>query len=291
VLKNYFKIAWKVLLRRKFFTLISLFAISFTLMVLMTVMAMLDHIFRPMPPEIHRDRTLQLNRLSLQGKNNENNSSPGYAFLHRYTRGLPFVEKESFFTAPATVYSYPNGEKVAFYLKRTDGVFWQILNFRFLEGGAYTEEDNRMARQVAVINETTRHRLFGDNSALGKIVEADGQRFQVVGVVENVPIFRQTPFADIWAPIRTAKSHAYEENLMGGFNGIYLSRILERAPEIGVRKAFGASSVCLIGQFVVENILLTLIGGLLGFAGSLSAGDLRFLPGSIRGNSHGDLLS
>jgi putative ABC transport system permease protein len=43
-----------------------------------------------------------------------------------------------------------------------------------------------------------------------------------------------------------------------------LSRILERAPEIGVRKAFGASSLDLVGQFVVENVLLCLIGSLLG---------------------------
>ena len=40
-----------------------------------------------------------------------------------------------------------------------------------------------------------------------------------------------------------------------------VSRILERASEIGVRKAFGASSRTLVGQFVVENVVLTLVGG------------------------------
>ena len=33
-----------------------------------------------------------------------------------------------------------------------------------------------------------------------------------------------------------------------------VSRIMERASEIGVRKAFGASSRALVGQFVVENV-------------------------------------
>ena len=47
---------------------------------------------------------------------------------------------------------------------------------------------------------------------------------------------------------------------------VNLSRILERSSEIGVRKAFGASSRTLVGQFVVENVVLTLLGGLLGFA-------------------------
>ncbi len=36
-----------------------------------------------------------------------------------------------------------------------------------------------------------------------------------------------------------------------------VSRIMERASEIGVRKAFGASSRTLVGQFVVENLVLT----------------------------------
>ena len=45
---------------------------------------------------------------------------------------------------------------------------------------------------------------------------------------------------------------------------INISRIMERASEIGVRKAFGAPARTLVGQFLVENILLTVLGGLLG---------------------------
>ncbi len=42
---------------------------------------------------------------------------------------------------------------------------------------------------------------------------------------------------------------------------INISRIMERSSEIGVRKAFGASSMTLVGQFIVENVIITLIGG------------------------------
>jgi putative ABC transport system permease protein len=45
---------------------------------------------------------------------------------------------------------------------------------------------------------------------------------------------------------------------------INLSRILERSSEIGVRKSFGASGSALIGQFVIENVLLCLAGGVIG---------------------------
>jgi len=57
-----------------------------------------------------------------------------------------------------------------------------------------------------------------------------------------------------------------------------LSRIMERSSEIGVRKAFGASSWTLVGQFLVENVVLTLVGGLLGFV--LSVIVLRIVTGS-----------
>jgi putative ABC transport system permease protein len=45
---------------------------------------------------------------------------------------------------------------------------------------------------------------------------------------------------------------------------INITRIMERSSEIGVRKAFGASSKTLVYQFIVENCILTLIGGLIG---------------------------
>ena len=52
---------------------------------------------------------------------------------------------------------------------------------------------------------------------------------------------------------------------------INITRIMERSSEIGVRKAFGASSRTLVYQFIVENIILTLLGGLIGLVLSLIA--------------------
>jgi putative ABC transport system permease protein len=52
---------------------------------------------------------------------------------------------------------------------------------------------------------------------------------------------------------------------------INITRIMERSSEIGVRKAFGASSRTLVYQFIVENIILTLLGGLIGLVLSIIA--------------------
>lgn len=47
-----------------------------------------------------------------------------------------------------------------------------------------------------------------------------------------------------------------------------MGRIMERRSEIGVRKAFGATSAQLVRQLIVENLLLCAIGGMLGLIGA-----------------------
>ena len=360
MLRNYFKIAIKVLLRRKFFTFISLFAISFTLIVLMVAASALDYVFAPMPPETKQDRTLTIQRAKMSGPENTQISNPGYKLLDTYMRTLPDVERTSIFSEQEAVSSYKDGYNLKPWLKRTDGEYWKILEFTFLEGGPITEEDDKNANFVAVINQATKEKMFGNEPAIGKTIQADRQSFRVIGVVANVPIYREIPFSDIWVPISTLADPEYKQEILGGFFGMILardaadfprikeefesrvkkveypstdyntfecepgtqfdataremlgntgghereeligvlllaaflfmllptvnlvninvSRIIERASEIGVRKSFGASSATLVGQFLVENILLTLIGGVIGFL--LSMVVLQLLTGS-----------
>jgi putative ABC transport system permease protein len=368
MLKNYIKIAFKVLLRRKFFTFISLFGVSFTLVVLMVVTAVLDHVFGPMPPETKLDRSLGVFtvRISSPDQSNNRSAAAGYKLLDRYVRTMSTPEKVAVFTFPRETYSYQNSQKIPLFIKFTDGAFWEILDFEFLEGQAFSHDDEKNANFVAVINEATRKKFFGNASAVGKTIGADGRNFRVVGVVKNVPIFRPTPFSDIWVPLSTAKGKPGDD-LLGSFHAIILaknsaevkavkeefqdqlrqvefpdpkqfntivsaaetlfesvgrgffsndntagnyathllaffiflmilfmvlptvnlvninvSRIMERASEIGVRKAFGASSWTLVGQFVVENVLLTLIGGVIGFVLALIALQILTISGLIQ---------
>jgi putative ABC transport system permease protein len=350
MIKSYLKLAWKVLLRRKFFTFISLFGISFTLLVLMLATALLDHVLAPFPPETQLDRTVGIFNARLEGEHFRRTGFAGFALLDRYARNLPNVELMSVVSLPRGARSFLNGSRIDSQVKRTDGNFWRILQFQFLEGGPFTDDDVTNGRLVAVINDSTRRRFFGGQPALGRTLEVDGQRFTVAGVVPDVPVLRFVPFADIWVPYTSAKSDGYRSELVGDFMGILLlndpsklaltreelwsrldhaelpdptftsleatpetlfdsigrviiaggggrgvgygrrlqivlavavclsmllpavnlinlntSRIMERASEIGVRKAFGASSRTLVGQFVTENVVLTLFGAAVGF--------------------------
>jgi putative ABC transport system permease protein len=357
MVKHYFTLAWRVLWRRRFFTGISLVGISLTLVVLMVATALLDHMFAPMAPEVRQDRTLGIFRARFVGPHSSWNSAAGYRLLDRYARNLPGVERMGIVGEPATVQSYPGGTRVDSSMRRADAEYWRILDFNFLEGGPFTDQDVANVSFVAVINAATRDRFFGGPPAVGRTIEADNQRFRVIGVVDNVPASRVVAGGDIYVPLTTAKTDAYQREMLGDFIGVLLarssaefpgiraefasrikavempdkeydhfyapaetyfesiagqrfggrneershperlwgamalvallflllptvnlvnlnvSRIMERASEIGVRKAFGASSRALISQFVIENLVLTLIGGLAGFV--LSALVLR----------------
>lgn len=51
--------------------------------------------------------------------------------------------------------------------------------------------------------------------------------------------------------------------------GIMFSQIKKRSPEIGLRKAFGATSTKIIGQLIIENFAITFIGSVIGVGVSI----------------------
>ena len=348
MLANYLRIAWKVLARRRFYTAISLAGVSLTLLVLLVAAAVLDSVFGAAAPEVNAHRTLGVYDMTMTGEHWTTGASAGYGFLDRDARGIAGVERLAIVQQPQSVVSYVEGRKISSHLKRTNGDYWHVLRFDFLEGGPFTDADDQAGNAVAVINATTRRRFFGDQPALGRTLEADGQTFRVVGVVPDVSFMRLAGFADIWVPIGSARTSSFRTQMVGDFNGLFLaesradfprikdefqarlrrvelpepgsqlhggadtlfeavsremfsnnnreahpgrlwlaivgsallfmtlpalnlvninlSRILERISEIGVRRAFGAPRRALIAQFLVENVVLTLIGAAIGLA-------------------------
>ena len=350
MLKNYIKIAWKVLLRRKFFTFISLFGISFTLMILMVATAMIDHVTGSATPETRMNRMLFVNFIQMINTKSVGmmKTLPSYYYINHYIKSMKTPEKVAISSMTKGVNSYINNKRLSLDLKYTDANFWEILEFKFLAGKPFNQQDLQQANHVAVISAHTRDLYFGTAAdAVGKTIIVDGERYRVAGVVENVPFTRLNSYSNVWVPLSLANINKGDTGLGGEYMSIILaksaadipkikaeyqsvvkkvkipdpnnwdkfysfadsvlevltrqilgdvndsglaklytmlllitflfmlmptinlvnlnvSRIMERSSEIGVRKAFGASSRTLIGQFLIENIFLTLLGGVLG---------------------------
>ena len=99
MLRHYFTMTIAVLRRRPFFTFISLFGISFTLLVLMVVTAMFDHSLAPMAPESRQDRMLGVHSARMFGPETAWSSDAGFQLFDKYARNLPGVERLSIFSS------------------------------------------------------------------------------------------------------------------------------------------------------------------------------------------------
>jgi putative ABC transport system permease protein len=350
MLTNYLKITWAVMKRRKFFTFISLFGISFTLTILIVLTAFYEHAFSGNYPEVNRDRTLFAATVKTEEKETGYTSSSPLSlyYINKYLKPLQTPEKVAFATHPSTINTYYNGKKLRLYFKYTDPLYWEVLQFEFFEGKPYTQRDVDNNEAVAIINDATRDAYFGKGvAAVGKFIEMNGRNLRIVGVVRGCPQTRPVAAADVYMPYNLQKRNPEDQSYFGGYTAIVMarqvddlprvqaeyagvvarvplptfkdftpdhlesrlttylestitdqlfepgkgltafyllvgifallfmalpainlvniniSRIMERASEIGIRKAFGASARAMTGQFVVENVIVTLIGGAL----------------------------
>ncbi|ASU35193.1 ABC transporter permease [Mucilaginibacter xinganensis] len=360
MLKNYFKIAIAVLRRRKFFTFISLFGISFTLTILLVLTAFIDKVVGDSYPDKKRDRSLYVSRIQLSMKDGRSSGPVSFYLLDHYGRALKTPVKVGISSGFSGTNTYVNNKKIAVNYKYTNEDYWDIMEYDFTEGNAFSKQQIDNADKVAVISEDMKREYFGDvSSVVGKYIEADNVKYRVTGVVKNVPITSYMVYSDIYLPYTVAKTDfRKDKGYQGGFFGVFLAnskadvskmhneyedmvnrlplprkevikiyshadpyirsyldagdeqhsgmtiaitaisifallvmllptlnlvninitRIMERSSEIGVRKAFGASSRTLVYQFIVENIILTLLGGLIGVVLSIIA--LQVLNGA-----------
>lgn len=387
MLKNYLLLAFKVLARNKFYTCVSLLSISITLMVLVLVTSLIDSFVHPRGPERNSERFVVVNRIGIT-QTNDNGSrrrsfgAPGYRFIENAVLPLETPELTSVFTGSArgrftatAAVSFVDDVRIESVVRRTDANYWKILQFDFLEGRPFTQQEHELGAYVAVISETTRERFFPGGSAVGMRVTFDKVTYEVIGVVKDVSPLQTFAIADAWLPLFATTSTQFRNEDVGDFMVLMLarnpadiprikeeyqvavrnftpmpraslvpgrpvevdssaltrselyirafrdrpgrvedphggaillmqlgcamlaflllpvmnlvninaSRILDRASEIGVRRSFGASRGHLLRQFVIENLVVTLLGGLLAFGLVLLAFALLGTSGLLRG--------
>ncbi len=218
------------------------------------------------------------------------------------------------------------------------------------EGRLFTSSELASSRKVAVLGMDVANKLFPKTNPLGQIIKIDGQKYEVIGIVQkrggmlggsgdNFVVIPITAFFNAYGKqfpiqikVQSPSADTYDdclEQVRGvlrglrhvapgdddnfaiwsndsviqqfndltkyvrigimlvstiallaagvGIMNIMLVSVTERTREIGIRKAIGARKSNILTQFVLEAVLVSEIGGLIGIAFGVLAGNMLAL--------------
>ena len=353
MIKQYFKQALAQLRQQPLLTTISVLGTALTICLIMVVVMQQQIKTTPFAPESNRNRLLHVKQMSTSNKNwSDDGSSNGPMGLQTGCfEGLTTAEEVSIYTIPETMQvALPRGVRTGIDALETDGAFWRIFDFSFIDGKPYSDAEVKSGLPVAVITESVARLLFGTSHQVsGKEILVNDAVYRISGVVKDVSSMASTAYAQIWVPYSsthiTGGDNTWCDGIMGVMRVVILarsssdfeairaecerrrlaynaglgdyfvfyrgqpddqltmsqhkwanvqpdmaayfrqqviiflilllvpainlssmthSRLRQRVAEIGVRRSFGATRGGVMGQIVAENLVLTLMAGVLG---------------------------
>ena len=248
------KLALRILKRRRFFTFISLFGVSFTIMALVVIAAMADAAVGANAPLGNRDRlvfaTLALTQVMVPdtsylvdsaevdgrmvydtteqiGEQQRGSSTGGVShwLYDKYMRGLAGVATSSHAAPGVTFDAYLDGRKVTFAGTATDADFWRIFDYEFLAGGPFNAEQVAGGAQVTVLSAAAAREYFGvaDASVVGRTLPLGDDDFRVVGVVATPMTNFFGLEADVFLPNTSLGVDLAEPSIRGSGGVIFLA--------------------------------------------------------------------
>ncbi len=173
------------------------------------------------------------------------------------------------------------------------GVRYKVIGTLMARGGLFGNQD-----RYFIIPITTFFERFGKNRSIHIMVQAESRenfadvQDNVIGIlraVRDVPPGEENDFAifsndsvirefnDATAMVRVGTIAIAGIALLAagiGIMNIMLVSVTERTREIGVRKAVGATRRSIVSQFLSEAVVISVLGGLIGIALGLLAGNI-----------------
>ena len=327
--------------------MIAILGTALAIMMIMSIVVVDEIRNISISPENHRDRTYYIKYQIVKDsvKNNWNGGLIDYSIYRDYLADLSIPECVSLYM-PLTIPIGKEGtdETVKAKAKVTNASFWKIMDFVFIEGKPFGQEEFESGVAQVVISETIAKQIFKGEKVIGQTLSVNFTPYRIVGIVKDIsPVFNAAS-GDIWLPatslesfmrsnqytillllknkndylkleqevrniekkygannpnevlvLRGPDSHKeYQIDVDGMTNeekkqdlsilyrkqiliflilllipainlsGLSLSRIKKRTAEIGVRKAFGAKKYIILIQVLYENLITSLLGGLIG---------------------------
>jgi putative ABC transport system permease protein len=356
MIKNYFKTFIKIARQNKLFTFLSLFGISMTIMFVMLFSMTIEKITSGSGPEKDLKKILFTEQIKTTNKRGFTSiSALAKNLCEQHLKNVKSADVISMYSS--TMWEFiMNGKYQSKLVTKTDAEYWNVFDFKFLQGRPYTKDEVAKGENLSVITRSFKELLFGsDNNVLGKTVQYTTLSLVIIGVIEDPPVAMQNAIGDLFLPytlfkdynapslntggfdytggfkvafkansstqLKPIRNEVHEliakidaadtsltvflsgpytqlEKMMAGASGdgfspenyslgksllkylmltlaflllpainlmaLNFARIHERGEEIAIRKSFGAPNRILRGQFLFENMLMTIVGGIIG---------------------------
>ena len=235
MLKNYLKMAWKVLLRKKLYSFITLSSIALTLTIIMVIVAIISQINSNLTRNSGNNKLLLLTSLKYTGNKSMAIAQPSYHFINNFNNKAELANKigcVSLINIPIDYYK--NEKRNTLKVGYSDRNFWEIMNVKFIEGRPFSQNEVNNGDRVIIIDEATRDLIFGNQKASGKFIELQGGRLLVTGVVNNISRLNFLSYGNIWMPI-TLMEGVDNKNSKGASIAITTYRNKEDIDKINVK--------------------------------------------------------
>lgn len=257
MISNYIKLALRVLGRRKFFTFISLFGISFTLGILMVIFSFLQGELGNNAPNSNKDDLVLISSLRLQRihfdtipmidtvvvngievfdttmetrrrGSSQWNSSMNNGIGEEFLSNLPSAQNQTIFSEDSQYDVYVSGVKITLQTLYSDANYWEVFDHDIIEGRAFDKTDMDEAAKVTVISTKTAQEYFGTvDNIVDREILLDGKNYKVIGMYQDKGKIIPFISPDLVIPY----SNMTLTNQDSYYHG-YFTTVLQKKPEV-----------------------------------------------------------
>ena len=186
--------------------------------------------------------------------------------VSNFSPRTPFVPREGF-----EIVSQPLGEdeeRPQAGMMTITPNFFEAFGISMVRGRAFTQADGPDGQRVLVINEALAKRFFDGRSPLGEEMEIQGERWQIVGVVETVSheaFLRTEEVPTVYAPWTQRPRGAFSLTLTAGVEPSSLIEPSRRAV-LELDRTIAATGIQSLDDFidqfwVGQRIFATILSG------------------------------
>jgi len=184
MLTNYFKIAYRVLYRNKFFTVLNAIGLALGMSLSLLFIALLSFLYRYDDFHPYRNR---IYRVTTQLHDKQENPRYASAPVGLAQKLKNFTGVEKIVRIHRSLYgdAIYGEKKIQLNGYLADPEFFEVFNFPFLQGNTATALTNP---NTIVISETEAKKIFGSKEAMGEMIRIEGYgTFLVTGIFKDLP--------------------------------------------------------------------------------------------------------